>query len=57
MVISTAHGLKFPQFKIDYHWSDLEDVTSHYPNPPVELPADYDSVVDAIYDRLGEQET
>lgn len=52
VVISTAHGLKFPQFKIDYHWSRLDEVTSHYPNPPVELPADYDAVVEAIYDRI-----
>jgi len=52
VVISTAHGLKFPQFKIDYHWSKLEGVESCCANPPVELPADYDAVVKAIYARV-----
>jgi len=53
VVISTAHGLKFPQFKIDYHWGKLAGVRSRYANPPVELPADYDAVVSAIFDRIG----
>jgi threonine synthase len=52
VVISTAHGLKFPQFKSDYHWGKLEGIASRYANPPVELPADYDAVVSAIYDRI-----
>ena len=52
-VISTAHGLKFPQFKTDYHWHKLPGMTSHYANTPVELPADYDRVVEAIFDRVG----
>jgi len=53
VVISTAHGLKFPQFKIDYHWGRLGGVESRYANPPVQLPADYDAVVSAIFDRAG----
>jgi len=53
VVISTAHGLKFPQFKIDYHWGRLKGIASRYANPPVELPADYDAVVSAIFDRIG----
>ena len=52
VVISTAHGLKFPQFKIDYHWSELKGIASRHANPPVELPADYDAVVSAIHDRI-----
>ena len=54
VVISTAHGLKFPQFKSDYHWGKLEGVASRYANPPVELPAEYDAVVSAIRDRIGQ---
>ncbi|MBN1609546.1 MAG: pyridoxal-phosphate dependent enzyme, partial [Polyangiaceae bacterium] len=53
VVISTAHGLKFPQFKTGYHWSDLQGVSSHHANPPVELPADYDAIVSSIFDRIG----
>ncbi len=52
VVISTAHGLKVPQFKADYHWKALADVQSRYANPPVQLPADYDAVVSAIFERL-----
>jgi threonine synthase len=52
-VISTAHGLKFPQFKTDYHWHKLAGMTSHYANTPVELPAEYDAVVEAIFSRVG----
>ena len=57
VVISTAHGLKFPQFKIDYHWGRpeyLSGETARYANPPVELPADYDAVVSAIFEHVGE---
>jgi len=52
VVVSTAHGLKFPQFKIDYHWSRLEGIAARRANPPVELPADYDAVVKAIRERI-----
>jgi threonine synthase len=48
IVISTAHGLKFSRFKVDYHRQELESVVEQYPNPPIELPADYDRVRDAI---------
>ena len=53
VVISTAHGLKFPQFKTDYHWGGLSGIESRRANPPVELPADYDAVVGAIVERIG----
>jgi threonine synthase len=52
VVISTAHGLKFPQFKIDYHWCKLEGVTSMESNPPVVVEADYEAVRGAIFDRI-----
>jgi threonine synthase len=41
VVISTAHGLKFSKFKVDYHQGLLPDMVAEYRNPPVELPADY----------------
>ncbi len=46
--ISTAHGLKFTEFKSAYHEGRLPDVTSHLANPPVNLEPDYGQVIDAI---------
>jgi threonine synthase len=48
VVISTAHGLKFTQFKVDYHDKTLSGVTARYANPPIELPADVEAVRGAI---------
>jgi len=44
VVISTAHGLKFSRFKVDYHSQELGEVTVRHANPPLELPANYDAV-------------
>ena len=48
VVISTAHGLKFSEFKVQYHLNQLQEVSSRFANPPLELPASYDAVVNAI---------
>ncbi len=48
VVISTAHGLKFTDFKVAYHQQTLADVIARHANPPVELPAEYDAVQRAI---------
>ena len=50
IVISTANGLKFPEFKTAYHTS-RRGAAPRFANPPVELPADYDAVRRAL-DRL-----
>jgi threonine synthase len=52
VVISTAHGLKFTDFKVRYHESTLEDVTSQYANPAVYLAADADIVKAEIKKQL-----
>jgi threonine synthase len=44
VVISTAHGLKFNEFKVGYHENTLADVVARHRNPPVELPADANAV-------------
>lgn len=49
IVISTANGLKFPEFKIRYHEGTLPDVRSVLANRPVELPADYGAVRRAVF--------
>ena len=48
VVISTASGLKFADFKVGYHEAKLRDVTPRYRNQPVELPEDYGAVRDAL---------
>ena len=50
VVVSTAHGLKFPDFKVGYHRGALEEVTSRLANPPVDLPADLNAVREALSD-------
>jgi len=52
VVISTAHGLKFSGFKVEYHNKALEEVVYRHANPPLELPADYD-VVRKTIDSFG----
>ncbi len=54
VVISTAHGLKFTNFKVGYHDQTLEDVVSRHANPPLELPADYLAVSQAIDRAIGQ---
>ena len=48
IVISTANGLKFVDFKIAYHTKALEGVGAKLANQPVELPGDYRDVEAAI---------
>jgi threonine synthase len=46
--VSTAHGLKFTEFKVRYHEKQLEGVNARLANPPKYLAPDYGAVVDAI---------
>lgn len=48
IVVSTANGLKFTEFKVRYHDKTLPGVSSAHANPPVELPADYDRVLGTL---------
>jgi threonine synthase len=48
VVVSTANGLKFTEFKMGYHERTLPGVTSARANAPVVLPADAEKVADAI---------
>src|SRR5262245_42670956 len=52
VVLSTAHGLKFIDFKVKYHEVRLEGIESALPNPPIELPARYDSVRDEMLRQI-----
>jgi threonine synthase len=51
VVISTANGLKFTDFKVRYHEGALGElgIISRESNRPVELPADFDAVRRAVF--------
>ena len=53
VVISTAHGLKFSDFKVGYHEGTLPGLASPLRNPGVRLPATLGAVQDAIAARFG----
>jgi threonine synthase len=54
VVVSTASGLKFTDFKVGYHEARLPDFPAPtHRNAPVELPARYDAVRDAITRRFA----
>ena len=48
IVISTANGLKFPDFKIRYHNGELDEVNPRHVNTPLELEPDYDQIIKTI---------
>jgi threonine synthase len=52
VVISTAHGLKFVEQKVQYHRMELEGIESERPNPPIELPARYETVRDEMLRQI-----
>lgn len=51
VVISTAHGLKFADFKIRYHKEELANILSSYANKPIILDPDVDKVTKVIYEK------
>lgn len=54
VVLSTAHGLKFADFKVKYHEGTL-DFPCTYRNKPIELPPTLDAVKDALNLALKER--
>jgi threonine synthase len=56
VVISTAHGLKFAEFKLKYHQSKLKNIEVRRANLPIELPAKYDAVRDAIWREIDRRQ-
>ncbi|MGQ9842461.1 MAG: threonine synthase [Spirochaetota bacterium] len=52
VVISTAHGLKFSEFKVGYHEGTLEGIKCKYANKPLELEADTDVVREVLFKEL-----
>lgn len=55
VVVSTAHGLKFADFKVKYHQSQLEGIVSKYANPPIEMEADAEKVSRVLHEKLKDK--
>jgi len=53
VVISTAHGLKFSEFKIRYHERLIEGLEARYANTPIELSGDLGTVQEAVEKKLN----
>jgi threonine synthase len=53
VVISTAHGLKFSDFKVGYHEGTLPGLRSPLRNLSVRLAPTLGAVQDAIASRFG----
>ncbi len=56
VVVSTASGLKFADFKIGYHEARLAEVAApRWRNQPVDVAASYDDVRDALWRGLDQR--
>ena len=53
VVISTAHGLKFTEFKVAYHKQELEGISAKYANPIFEAPAELGPVMDILQKEMA----
>ena len=54
VVISTAHGLKFPDAKVKYHEGELNNlgIETPFQNVPVEVDPKFEDVKRAIWSEL-----
>ncbi len=55
VVISTAHGLKFTEFKARYHERTLEGIDSQHANLPIEMGHEPEEVAGAIHRVLDQR--
>ena len=55
VVISTAHGLKFTNSKLQYHQTELAGVSSNHANEAVQLPPKREAVYDAVMRHIDNQ--
>ena len=52
VVISTAHGLKFTDFKLRFHRGELVGTSAGLANLPIEVPSNADTIRKVIDGRL-----
>jgi threonine synthase len=55
IIVSTAHGLKFSEFKVGYHEKTLEGIKSKHANEPISVKPDSDMVRDVLEKELAER--
>ncbi len=55
VVMSTAHGLKFVDFKVQYHRMQLDGIESQLANPPIELAPVYQDVRDEMLRQIDQR--
>jgi len=55
VVISTAHGLKFTEFKVAYHENTLEGISSKFANPIFKAPAEIGPVMDILKKEMAKR--
>ena len=53
IVISTAHALKFTEFKVGYHEQKLEGIQSKFANPIFKAPAEIGAVMDILKKEMA----
>lgn len=53
IVVSTAHGLKFSEFKMRYHQKQLEGILARYANPISECAPDVEKVKAILAERMA----
>lgn len=53
VVISTAHGLKFSDFKVRYHEGKLDGVSGRYANKPIVMAPDVDKILKVLDARIS----
>jgi len=52
VVISTAHGLKFVDFKLSFHRKELAGTSAALSNLPIEVPSNADAIRSIIDDKI-----
>lgn len=52
VVISTAHGLKFTQSKVDYHSKNIPGLSCQFANPVVSVKEDLGAVMDVLRNKF-----
>jgi len=52
VVLSTANGLKFTDFKARYHDRNIDGINIDLDNSPIEIPSDYNTLLDTIIKNI-----
>jgi threonine synthase len=53
VVISTAHGLKFSDFKVNYHDNKLPGIQTKFANQPIVMKPDVDAILKVLAEKMS----